>query len=479
MILKFKYHSESGLMEAFQSYTLAQNNSLSDTIVITSTASDASKYDYCLEFVCYNTKNIPKAQYISPILKYGDNGIEFSIPNALTEYRGHVDIQLTGYDPNDNTIVFKSISKNSKAFDVEGSLNVLENDLSETPNVFTEVMKKIEELNTLKDDILSVVRDSMDEVSDTFFKGKNWYRVRFYLYNKLLSEQYVVENTVVTPPTVQYLPYGCITDNIWYDLEKNTQHSSTEGITENHDYYLNIWHENLGFDKAYVVSFSGGHNHMYLPEKYNGYNIYSVKADGDFNTSNTYYLYLPSKFEDSTNLHCLGSFYEIFVHNLNPYFTALDGVLYYSYPKALAYYPSKNTDSEYVVNNGTEMLLSNCVCNDKYLKKLILPYSLNYIMTKALCNTVIESITLPASVNQIEDYAFFNNSLLKDIYIEGDIADIINDYTFCTQQVDGTYIRPTLHIHIEYAQKYLAKGLSYDFVIMEQEALDERYVAKA
>lgn len=464
-------------MEAFQSYTLAQNNSLSDTIVITSTANDASKYDYCLEFVCYNTKNIPKAQYISPILKYGDNGIEFSIPNALTEYRGHVDIQLTGYDPNDNTIVFKSISKNSKAFDVEGSLNVLENDLSETPNVFTEVMKKIEELNTLKDDILSVVRDSMDEVSDTFFKGKNWYRVRFFLYNELLSDAYVLENTIVTPPTIQYLPYGCITDNVWYDLEKNTQYSPEEGITENHDYYLNIWNENLGFENTQVVSF-GGSTNLYLPEKYNGYNITRIKEDGEFNKSNTYYLYLSSKFDDPTNLHCLGSFYDIFVHNLNKYFYSAEGVLYAKSPNALIYYPVLKQKSEYTIKDGTTMLFSHCVINDNSLKNLYFPVSLNYIMSKAVCNTAIESITLPASINQIEDYAFFNNSLLKDIYIEGDIADIITDYTFCTQQADGTYTRPTLHVHIEYAQKYLAKGLSYDFVIMEQDALDKMYVAK-
>ena len=124
MILKFKYHSDNNLLEAYQSYILAQNSSLVDSVYITSTADDADKYDYCLEFVCYNSKNIPKAQYISPILKYED-GITFTLPNNLTEYKGHVDMQLTGYLPEDNSVVFKSIAKNCKAFDVEGSLNVL------------------------------------------------------------------------------------------------------------------------------------------------------------------------------------------------------------------------------------------------------------------------------------------------------------------------------------------------------------------
>ena len=49
-------------------------NSLSDTVIITSDAADADKYNYCLEFICYNSKSIPKAQYISPILNYTDGG---------------------------------------------------------------------------------------------------------------------------------------------------------------------------------------------------------------------------------------------------------------------------------------------------------------------------------------------------------------------------------------------------------------------
>ena len=49
---------------------------------------------------------------------------------------------------------FKSIAKNCKAFDVEGSLGVLEKDLNETPNVFTEVMKQLAELKKVRQDII-------------------------------------------------------------------------------------------------------------------------------------------------------------------------------------------------------------------------------------------------------------------------------------------------------------------------------------
>ena len=178
MILKFKYHGDTGLLEAYQSYILAQNSSMSDTVVITSTASDAGKYDYCLEFVCYNSKNIPKAQYISPILKYED-GITFTLPNNLTEYKGHVDMQLTGYLPEDNSVVFKSIAKNCKAFDVEGSLNVLESDLGETPNVLTEVMKQLDELNNVHEEIVENASDEFEGICNQRLKVAEFHRVRF------------------------------------------------------------------------------------------------------------------------------------------------------------------------------------------------------------------------------------------------------------------------------------------------------------
>ena len=273
MILKYKYHSDSGLLEAFRSYTLAQNNSLSDTIVITSTASDAEKYNYCLEFICYNSKSIPKAQYISPILNYVD-GISFTIPNNLTEFRGHVDMQLTGYDPIDNSIVFKSISKNCKAFDVEGSLCVLEKDLNDTPNVFTEVLKQLEDLKHIHQDIIDEAMKQFEDVIKEKLKGIKPYRVRYYDNGELIDEKFEIAGAKLTPP--QYdLPENCVLVGGWYnpdseklwDLEKDT----VEGDME---LYLNYMTDDIIISQGIVQSF-GNQNwaHIYVPEYYEGYKV--------------------------------------------------------------------------------------------------------------------------------------------------------------------------------------------------------------
>ncbi|MEG1608610.1 MAG: hypothetical protein RR348_01950, partial [Clostridia bacterium] len=67
MLLKFKYYHDSGMLTPYQSFTIAQNSHLSSKFCITSTDVNAANYNYCLEFVCYNTKNVPKTQYISSV----------------------------------------------------------------------------------------------------------------------------------------------------------------------------------------------------------------------------------------------------------------------------------------------------------------------------------------------------------------------------------------------------------------------------
>ena len=167
MVLKFKYISEDGRLESYQNYKIAQNSSLSNTIVVTSTDPNAQNYNYCLEFLCYNSKNVPKTQYISTILEYSQEGITFVVPASLTQYKGHVDMQLTGFSIEDNSIVFKSINKGAKAFDVEGSLNVLESDVGSTPNILTEIFEELAFYRKTRDDFAqNVQRDTEKELNE-------------------------------------------------------------------------------------------------------------------------------------------------------------------------------------------------------------------------------------------------------------------------------------------------------------------------
>ena len=478
MILKYKYHSDSGLLEAFRSYTLAQNNSLSDTIVITSTASDAEKYNYCLEFICYNSKSIPKAQYVSPILNYLEDGISFTVPNNLTEFRGHVDMQLTGYDPIDNSIVFKSISKNCKAFDVEGSLCVLEKDLNDTPNVFTEVMKQLEDLRHIHQDIID---EAMRQYGDQLLnkaRDIKWHLVKFYDHDTLIEERYLIEGDKLIEP--QYtLPENCVIVGGWYnpDAEKlwDMEEDRIEGETK---LYLNYMTDDIVISNGEVQSLGKRSNaHIYIPEYFDGYKVDSMSQSAQ--------LYVPigCRVHICNNLQDVEKF-EILIYNEDvggiyiqdtPELISRDGQLFMKHEGLwfLVFAPVNNGVVK--VWEGCDALTYGAIYDKSGLRKIILPKNMMGIGGQSICFTDIEELTVPAAVESINSYAVYNNFKLKRVFLEGDSSDGLTNNAFINEDSQGNITRPTLYVQPQHYAKYKALNFEYEIKIMGQEFFDGKY----
>lgn len=481
MILKFKYHSDNGLLEAYQSYILAQNSSLVDSVSVTSTADDADKYDYCLEFVCYNSKNIPKAQYISPILKY-DNGITFTLPNNLTEYKGHVDMQLTGYDPADNSVVFKSIGKNCKAFDVEGSLNVLESDLGETPNVLTEVMQQLEQLKNVREDIMLDARKQFGEVCEEYFKGKELCRVRFYVFNDLLKEIYVPVGSTCTAPENVDIPSGCVSDGKWYDSEELLEYSPELEIRKNHDFIYNFWNDFLIFEDGLVVGETKDESHssrdIYIPEAYEGVRITGFKTgeNGKIDLPVFCNINLPSCMgEGVSDCYKIPYVARYKVQCCNKILcTDATGALYSTDYQILLSFPSYSYETEYVVNSNTSIILSYAFSNCTQLKKVVLPESVREIRAYAFSfDQALKWLNIPRGINIIQTNAVYRTGLEK-LYLDGDCSALITRETF--EQSDEEKL--TMMCPIEYMYNYMnawvVAGIPYE--MQGREALDLTYV---
>ncbi|MDE7348394.1 MAG: leucine-rich repeat domain-containing protein [Clostridia bacterium] len=475
MILKYKYHSESGLLEAYRSYTLAQNNSLSDTIVITSTASDAEKYNYCLEFICYNSKSIPKAQYISPILNYSD-GISFVVPNNLTEFRGHVDMQLTGYDPDDNSIVFKSISKNCKAFDVEGSLCVLEKDLNDTPNVFTEVLKQLEELHNIHQDIIDEAMARFSQQILTMVEQYKWYRVRFYDYGKLLEERWVVGGSKLTSPQYK-LPVQCVIVGGWYNHATNSiWDMDVDAVQGDTDLYLNYMSSDLVIKNGSVVDF-GMHRDAptFVPEYYDGEKVTGIVKGPTIPT----YLHFGHNMENLellvTSAYVLGIY---FPDNHEQLITDKGYLYIYDDLLALVYAPKMYMNDTLVIKDGCAAISTLAINTDKRLKRLLLPSSLQYILEYSIVETGLEELRLPPNIAELDDYAVFNNFDLKTIILEGDVSGGISDNTFVNIDAKGVVTRPKLLVYPQYYENYKARGLAYEIGVIGQEYFDGIYAPK-
>lgn len=468
MILKFKYHSDTGLLEAYQSYILAQNSSNSDSVVITSTASDATKYDYCLEFVCYNSKNIPKAQYISPILHYND-GITFTLPNNITEYKGHVDMQLTGYLPEDNTVVFKSIAKNCKAFDVEGSLNVLESDLGETPNVLTEVMKELDALNNIHEEIVQNARDEFEQVCADKLKDVKYHRVRFFVFNTLVKSCYVMAGHTVTAPVAEQLDMFD-TDGKWYLAGGDSIESYKPQtlINGDKDYVYNFWSKGLEIDyNGYVTGFAPeSESEMYIvfPECVNGKRIKGLHADYENIVSDTVTeIFISSSMTEECNLYKLKCpITTIYVNPCNPNLHTEDGVLYSK--DSLVYY--RLSKSKYAVRPLTKKIKKGAICENSSLKMLIIPEGVLEIEKDAVTdNANLERIYLPSTIEVLGTNCMHDNGLSTEnryvkIYIAGDICDVTEVASF------GNTSYHMLYVDFEDANKYTMKLSTYGVPVM-------------
>ncbi len=481
MILKYKYHSDSGLLEAYRSYTLAQNNSLSDTVVITSTASDAERYNYCLEFICYNSKSIPKAQYISPILNYADGRISFTVPNNLTEFRGHVDMQLTGYDPDDNSIVFKSVSKNCKAFDVEGSLCVLEKDLNDTPNVFTEVLKQLEDLRKIHQDIID---EAMKQFGSQFFEKVEkikWHTVKYYDNGKLLEEKLTLAGAKLTPP--QYaLPENCVLVGGWYnpDTERiwNMDEDTVEGDTQ---LYLNYMTDDIVISQGKVTSL-GKHvgAHIYIPEFYEGHKVVGFEQVISADIPRGCHIHLGNNLLDLSQCEALmldSNVCGIYFPANNTECISKDGYLFADYngEHILVFAPRAEVLR---IESGCTAINTYAIANNANLKYLIIPDSVGFFSAYGIANTGLEELTLPPNIFSIGDYSVYNNFNLKRVILNADISDMISDSTFISEDLKGNVTRPTLLVQPQHYANYKALNLAYDIQVMGQEYFEEKFVQK-
>ncbi|MDD7350956.1 MAG: hypothetical protein PUG90_02065 [Clostridia bacterium] len=267
MIINLKYNSQTGLLTPMANYTLAQHNHLADKIVVVSNAPDCKDYNYCLEFVCYNTKNVPKNQYVSEILTYTDDGLVFDVPNNLTQYAGFVDVQLTGYAKDNYNIIFKSISKNTKAFSVEGSLSVLDNALSDTPNILTLLQQELDYVREVKEtianDFENLIKNDLGQVLEDF----EYFGVEYVFYDKRYSKVYK-GNSLITPPTVELTEQeqllGWVTDD---GKEWNFETDKLQGeIT----LIANVQSIGLTVEQGQVKGYQGGAQDIYVPYSLDG-----------------------------------------------------------------------------------------------------------------------------------------------------------------------------------------------------------------
>ncbi|MDE6189106.1 MAG: leucine-rich repeat domain-containing protein [Clostridia bacterium] len=481
MVLNFKYHSDSGILQSYQEYTVAQGSNLTNSIAITSTDINAKNYKYCLEFVCYNSRNVPKTQFVSPLLEYTKEGVSFVLPANLLQYAGHVDMQLVGYSLEDNSVIFKSVNKGCKAFNVEGSLNVIESESSNTPNLLTELLDEIKQYRIVRDDfVVSLKKQATEAIDEILQAGNVFYKVIFRINGEVIKSMCVKEGAILTEPEFT-LPAGCEVKEGWYDMSKDKLWDFiNDHVYEDVTLTLNFASIGIGIAaNGRIKNFANLTGDIYLPDYNNGARITAV----DTTVTNL---------SDGVNLH-----FGYFMSNYAGVLKNNDKVTQMYFPQdskfrnrdnavysdkeqmgliALVFTPRTKT-ATFNVPSDCQQLASYAFSNNPNLKKVTIPNTVTSFNSFCIYNTGLTTLTVPASVNYFAPTPVYNNKELEKVYLEGDFSSLINESTFIDMTNLPTLKRPTLYVRPEHYAAYVARGLSYDIEVIGKDYLDEHFVA--
>ena len=100
---------------------------------------------------------------------------------------------------------------------------------------------------------------------------------------------------------------------------------------------------------------------------------------------------------------------EIYVIPDHPVFATIDGVLFEKPTKTLVCYPMGLKAEEYTVPDGIKAIGGAAFCDNKYLKTINLPETLEYLGINSFTGLNITTIDLPDSLKVIDTCAFFDN----------------------------------------------------------------------
>ena len=466
MILKFKYRAEDGILEPYREYTVARYSSMSDRVVIDfdGDSFDPTRYIFYLEFVSYDGRGIPRSRCVTPILEY-NGGITYDLPASLTQYAGHVDMQLTGCDGTDSSKVFKSVSKYCKAFEVEDSAGVVENEIAQTPNIFTQIVKQLDEFGRQCESEIENIRAQLKDSLPALLDGKNIYTVEFVVYGNTVKKINVIEGSKLSEP--QYsLPEKCSVVDGWYiidGIDGRLWDFSTDRVEDNMRLTLNFMSDGLVFSQGKLIGAGNASGAIYVPEFYDGKAVTEIDGNIALNAFGLEF-YMPSNMDIS----CFAALKNSKVKHIKfpaggLFKISPDDGVYTDRDKVgveACFFLPRVYISEVRVNGPAEYLGPYAISDNTYVTSISLPATMRYFIEGCICNTGVRSLKIPAAAESIEEYAIKDNTSLQAVYLEGDCSQGINENSFVDTTVTP-HRRPTLYVRSEYYGKYAARNLPY------------------
>lgn len=204
--------------------------------------------------------------------------------------------------------------------------------------------------------------------------------------------------------------------------------------------------DNIITDQDYYV-FDGIKVKFYFDEEFNEYIL--EMAEGHSDT-----LFIPSTINNKPVTFIefvdwgIGGYDKVIVSEKNPYFRAIDGVLFTSDMKELVIYPPEKKDEVYFIPKGVELIGEDSFVSNKYIKTLIFPTGFRQIVQYALaCCKNLETLYIPKTLESVLLKAFYFAESVRDVYFEGTEDEWSNiNFTDCNWSLTDAEI----HFNYDY-----------------------------
>ncbi len=195
----------------------------------------------------------------------------------------------------------------------------------------------------------------------------------------------------------------------------------------------NGWEYEDLYDKSglYITGYSGTEKNVTIPSKING-KVVSAISIFAFEGTEIETLHIPASIIKSNvnPFQYAKMLKEITVDSDNKDYTAIDGVIFTADKKTLIAYPIAKEGSDYIVPEGTVEIGKNAFSDNKYLKNVTIPGSVDLINPFAFsgCKS-LEKLIINANLIGMGNYVISHNPKLKEVIFNG-TAKWFSNYTF-------------------------------------------------
>lgn len=188
-----------------------------------------------------------------------------------------------------------------------------------------------------------------------------------------------------------------------------------------------------------ITYYSGKYSEVTIPTEINGKRVVAISKDAFRENVNITKINIPDTIKNIDTYAFSGckNLESIYAFDGNPYFVAIDGVLYSKDKTQLIYYPEGKKDSSFTIPDNVIIVAESAFYNNKNIESITIPSSVKAIEALAFrgCEK-INNIVIPDGITQISSCLFWCCTNLTDITLPDSVTSIEDNAFRCCSNLE-------------------------------------------